>query len=183
MALVVYGRTWLNRITIGSMVVSPAQTIVALPRDEVWDRIEYRPRTDTVDAFAERFEEAPGRPGAIRVIYRPVDPKVGNWIDVEVRDVSPGRRFSICALPDPRGMAGDMTSAMTLTLDDAQDGTRLAAVEVVSNIGLMDAINTWLDDILTDHLIHWRARLEGRRDWSMKRAMLKAIKPPKQARA
>lgn len=183
LGLTIFGGKWVNRIKMARVVARPARTVVALPREEVWRRIEYRPRADALDDFVERFEEAPGRPDAIRVVYRPVDPRIGNWIDVELRDVEPGRRYSICALPDPKGMSGAMSSAMTIALEDLDGGTRLAAVEVDANIGLMDAINVWLDDILADHLAHWRARLEGGRDWSLKRAMLNQIERKKGAKA
>ena len=54
------------------------------------------------------------------------------------------------------------------------DQTRLELTEAVWRQGLWSACNRWLDDHLRDRLDRMAALIEGRRDWSVSGADLRA---------
>ncbi|MEM8697712.1 MAG: SRPBCC family protein [Pseudomonadota bacterium] len=155
----------------GRHVVERSRWIAATP-EQVWHRFAHadgRPWGPAVSRIEGEF--ALGQDRIFHTIASN-ETRPERYVETLVA-MEPGGSLTKRAVSIDDGFDLDVMHAFTVTPEAG--GTRLAVREEIARFPLLIALAGWFDDFMADDLAHFAAIMEGRRDWSIKAAMLKAV--------
>ena len=166
---------FLDRLRVPFITRARVERRFAVPAAGLWEALLPKETDWHWDPHVQAVR--PGKdPGVFVYAHRALGGERGVELPVRVFDVEDGH-FKLRDLSLPgAGQGGPVTvTSHTIEPDGAgsDGGARLTLMEASWRQGLWTAFALWLDDYLADHVDRMAALLEGRRDWSVRGAVLR----------